>query len=88
MAHLQITDTATHSFGSAGAFIRKMLISVGTGFTGTITVTDANGAVGIATNPVVGNANLEYWDLAAPAVVQASAAGNITVNTDSSAGAK
>lgn len=85
MAHLHITDTSPHAIGATGGFTLRTMISVGTGFTGTITVADFVGTVAVITNPVIGN-SFQYWDLQGVVTVTSSATGDITVNTSSTYG--
>lgn len=70
--------------------IRKVLVTVNSALTGTITLSDETGTggtpvVGIITNPTVGT-SYEYWNFKTGVTVTPSATCEITVNTDSSNG--
>ena len=71
---------------------RKLLVTVNTALTGTITISDETGTggtplVGIITNPTVGS-SYEYWDIKNGVTVNPSATCDISVNIDGSQGPK
>lgn len=76
MASQNITTATT--FTKTGR-VNSVLITVNTGFTGTITVLDGTRPVGIVTNPATGNA-FRYWSFITSLIVTTSAVGDITVN--------
>jgi hypothetical protein len=90
MSYKHITDnTATVC---AGGRISKAEIQVNAALTGSITVYDAIGSdttpvVAVITNPTVGS-QFKYYDFTTGVKVTASGTCDITVNTDSSYGAK
>jgi hypothetical protein len=88
MASTYIT-TATTTQCETGA-VPKILVTVNTALTGTITLIDGTSGTtankGILTNPGVGV--YEYWDFANGVRVVTSATCDITVNTSSTRGPK
>lgn len=90
MSYNHITDnTATVC---AGGRISKAEIQVNAALTGTITVYDSatsatTPVVAVITNPTVGS-QFKYYDFTTGVKVTASGTCDITVNTDSSYGAK
>ena len=66
--------------------IKKVLITVNTGFTGTITLSDETGTsgspvIGVITNPAVGQ-QFVYWVLTNGLCVNPSGTCDLTVNLD------
>lgn len=66
--------------------VYSVLVTVNTGFTGTITITDTDGTtslpVAVITNPATGGA-YRYWDFQLGLSVVTSATGDITVSYQS-----
>jgi hypothetical protein len=83
MARKYVTAASAATISAAGA--KKLLITVNTALTGTITVADSSGTIAVITNPTVGSF-YQYWDLTGPVTVTPSATCDITVNTSSSLG--
>lgn len=81
MAWKHITASGSANVGVAQG-TPKLTIQVNAALTGSITVADTNGTVGIITNPTVGS-YYEYWDLVGQATVNPSTTTDITVNTES-----
>lgn len=71
---IHITGTSAVKVGD---YVNGMRLVVNTGFTGTITVTDANGTQAVITNPVVGNF-FTYHGLQGAVNVTCSVAGDVT----------
>lgn len=74
MTHLTAAGAAKVADNAYG-----ILITVNTGLTGSITVTDANGTQAVITNPVVGNM-FRYFGLTGQVNVNPSATCDITVS--------
>lgn len=89
MGKVYITTGATTQVATGA--IRKVLITVNTALTGTVTVLDnttgTTANVAVITNPTVGSM-YEYWDFTAGVRIVTSTTCDITINYDGSYGPK
>jgi hypothetical protein len=89
MAYKHITAGSAISISGACS---RVLVTVNTALTGTITVSDETGTTGspvvaVITNPTVGSM-YEYWDLKQGVCITPSATCDITVSTTGQYGSK
>jgi hypothetical protein len=70
-----LTTATTKTLGA----VPGILVTINLGFTGTITVADADGTKALITNPVLGN-SFRYYGFNGSVSVTNSATGDITVS--------